>query len=71
MLEKKFSPIIISLIIVFFLALIVFFKVLKGDIGNQENWRIIFALISILVIFIFILLLFWKKRNSKQQYSKK
>jgi hypothetical protein len=65
MLEKKFLPIIISLIIVFFLALIVFFKVLKGEIGNQENWRIIFASISILVIFIFILLLFWKKRNSK------
>ena len=65
MLEKKFLPIIISLIIVFFLALIVFFKVLKGDIGNQENWRIIFASISILVILIFILLLFWKKRNSK------
>ena len=65
MLEKKFLPIIISLIIVFFLALIVFFKVLKGEIGNQENWRIIFASISILVILIFILLLFWKKRNSK------
>ena len=65
MLEKKFLPIIISLIIMFFLALIVFFKVLKGEIGNQENWRIIFASISILVILIFILLLFWKKRNSK------
>ena len=65
MLEKKFLPIIISLIIVFFLVLIVFFKVLKGEIGNQENWRIIFASISILVILIFILLLFWKKRNSK------
>lgn len=64
MLEKKSISILLSLLSLFYIVLVLFIKVLNGEIGNMENWRIIFSGIGLFIIFVTIIILLVKKKSS-------
>jgi heme/copper-type cytochrome/quinol oxidase subunit 4 len=60
MLEKNKLPLILSLIILIILTIYFFFKVINGEIGNKEEWRITFSIIGLIFVFISVVYFLYK-----------